>query len=127
MSVLLDGVAAYRLTKLVTDDSITQPIRDRIIEAAYVSVGRAEEVKHHCQDRWGVTDGEWIEGDWQRAVNEDDGVPPKLAVLVTCRWCAGMWVALGVVYVARRGRWWRPMSEALALSSAAALLARLED
>jgi hypothetical protein len=57
---------------------------------------------------------------------EDD--PPRLATLVTCRWCAGIWIAAGVGLarsVAPRA--WSPVARALALSAGAVLLARLED
>jgi len=52
----------------------------------------------------------------------------SLATLVTCRWCAGVWIAAGVM-VARTAmpRAWQPVSQALALSAAAVLLSRLED
>lgn len=121
--LLVDAVAVYRLTKLATDDSITQPIRDWLIEAAYVGAGRAEEARYTHLARRAKLSME--EGDWQEVAEEDE-LPPKLAVLVTCRWCASMWVALGLVYLVRRSRWWPPMSDALALSAAGALLARLE-
>jgi hypothetical protein len=67
------------------------------------------------------------EGQGWQAVAEADPDVPKLAELVTCRWCAGMWVSLGIVLVARRFRWWPPIAQALAMSAAAALLAQLED
>lgn len=121
--ILLDAAAAYRLTKLATDDALTQPVRDRIIEAAYVLAERAEQARWDFLSRNAQLSME--EGDWQRIV-EEDAHPPKLATLVTCRWCAGYWIALGVVVVRRRG-WWRLVRDASALSAAAALLARLED
>lgn len=123
--LLVDAVAVYRLTKLITDDSLTQPLRDRIIEAGYIGEGRGERAKASAQQRWGTDD--WQEGDWQRVV-EEDALPPKVAVLVTCRWCAGMWVSLGVVATRRLfPRAWPPLAEALAFSAGAALLAGLED
>jgi hypothetical protein len=50
--------------------------------------------------------------------------PPKLATLVTCRWCAGMWIAAGVTLAPRA---WDPVARGLALSAGAVLLARLES
>jgi hypothetical protein len=54
--------------------------------------------------------------------------PPRLATLITCRWCAGMWIAAGVTAarLARPGAW-DPVARGLALSASAVLLARLED
>lgn len=53
---------------------------------------------------------------------------PKLARLITCRWCAGMWIAGGVV-AARRIAPTRcdPAAKALALSATAVLISGLED
>jgi hypothetical protein len=119
LALLVDALAAYRLTRLVTADTITEPARGAIIERAY----RADRVTH----REGVSLVAEPGGTWSE-VALNDPEPPKLAELVTCRWCAGMWVSLGVV-AARRlvPRAWRPLADTLALSAAAALLARLED
>jgi hypothetical protein len=119
--LLVDSLAVYRLTRLATADAITQPLRDRIIEAAYTSQGRAEQ---HRQ-RWLQQAGGMVEGDWQRIVDVDDQ-PPKLATLVSCSHCVSVYVAAAVVLVARRSRWWPAVSDALALSAVAALLTRLE-
>lgn len=119
MTLLLDSIAAYRLTKLITDDVITQPLRDVLIELAY-----------EWDDR-----GKWArdvfspqnEGDWQDVVEADEQ-PPKLATLITCRWCAGMWVGMFIVLARRVApKAWTPLRDVLVLSAAAALLARAED
>lgn len=115
LDLAVDALAAYRLTRLVTADSITQAPRDALIEATYTAAGRAEDMRS----------GADAQG-WQGVAEADPDVP-KLAELVTCRWCAGMWVSLGIVLVARRFRWWPPIAQALAMSAAAALLAQLED
>lgn len=54
--------------------------------------------------------------------------PPKIARLITCRWCAGVWIAGGVV-LARAGapQAWEPVARGLALSASAVLIARLEE
>lgn len=116
LRLAVDALAVYRLTKLATSDVIMQPFRDRVIETAYTSAGRAEEVKEEIKQ----------EGDWQDVVVAEDPVPPKLAYLFTCRWCAGIWISFAVLAV-RRTRWWPSVADALAYSSAAALLARFED
>lgn len=111
--LLVDALAGYRLTKLVTSDVITADLRDRFIARAYARSGRPEPP---------------VEGETWTDQAMDDDVAPKPATLFTCRWCAGMWIGFGVV-AARRlvPRVWDPVSEALAVSAAAALLARLED
>jgi len=117
VSLAIDALAAYRLTRLVTADTIAAPIRDRWVEAAYVAQGRAEQHRPHPE----------LPNAWSEEAMADDD-PPKLAELVVCRWCAGMWVSLGVVAARRLApRAWGPLATALALSAGAALLARLED
>lgn len=112
-TAVVDALAAYRLTRLVTKDVILDGPREAIVRWAY------------CQDRWnpaavppGVSFAEFA---------AHDGNAPKLATLITCRWCAGFYVSVGVV-IARR--WipgvWDPIARALALSAGAALIARIE-
>lgn len=115
--LLVDAVAAYRLTKLATDDVITAPIRDRLVAAAY---RRAEDEVPPDAD----VD---VPNDWT-SFAIGDPVAPKMATLLTCRWCAGMWISLGIVAARRVApRAWAPLADALALSAAAALLAGFED
>lgn len=114
-TLLVDAVAAYRLTKLATDDVITAPIRDRLVAAAY----RREEIS--------VPPDVSVPNDWT-AYAIGDPVAPKIATLLTCRWCAGMWIGAGVVAARRLApRAWAPVAEALAVASAAALLAGFEE
>lgn len=113
LELLVDAVAGYRLTKLVTDDEITAPIRDRVIETAYRRAGR----------EYGPVGGEtWTD------VTIVDPAAPKIATLITCRWCAGVWIGAGVVAARRLApRAWQPLAEALSVAAAAALLAGLEQ
>lgn len=115
-----DALAAFRLTKLVVDDMLTAELRDAVIQQAYVAAGREGEALRQLEERG----HELRPGIWAEEVVPNDSDPPKLAFLVTCPWCAGMWVALGVV-AARRllPRAWEPLAEALALSAAAGIIA----
>lgn len=119
---LYDALATYRLTRLVTADVVLDGPRDQLVRWAYRRAGRANEVWEAEAELGPVTPGQWA----GLAMADDN--PPKLATLVTCRWCAGMWIALGVV-AARRlcPRAWAPLARALTYSAGAALLARLED
>jgi hypothetical protein len=117
LTLAVDAVAAYRLTRLVTADEITEEPREAIVRSSFRSCG---------------IDVEFVDEetavDVVAAYRNEHGPPPKLATLVTCRWCAGVWIGFGVV-VARRivPRLWSPVADALALSAAAALLAGLEE
>lgn len=117
MTALYDALAAYRLTRLATADVLLQAPREAIVRWAYERAGVA--------DRQCLAEPEpttWAD----LAIADPDA--PKLATLVTCRWCAGMWISLGVV-AARRlcPRAWTPLAKALTYSAGAVLLARLED
>ncbi len=123
-ALLLDALAAYRLTRLATADTILSGPRDKLVRDAYARDGRLAEATELADDE-GVHLAE--PGGWAELAPLDPKAP-KLATLVTCRWCAGMWVSLGVV-AARRlcPRAWAPLATALAYSAGAALLAGLED
>lgn len=94
IDLVLDGVAAYRLTRLVTTDTITQPVRHRL-HAAVESA-------------------------------EAGPVVEKLATLVTCPWCVGVWAGFGVTLARQTWRGWPTVARALTVASAAAWLAQLE-
>lgn len=114
-TIVIDALAAYRLTRLVTADTITEPVRAWLVEDAYHAVARQlPEVQH----------GATVE----ERVAADDEEPPKLATLLTCRWCAGVWCAALVVTARRLApRQWGVVADGLAISAAAALVAGLED
>jgi hypothetical protein len=66
-------------------------------------------------------------GDWAEMAMADEADAPKLATLVTCRWCAGVWIAAGVVLARRVApRQWAPVAEVLAVAAAGTLVAGLE-
>lgn len=114
--LLVDAVAVYRLTRLVTADDLAEAVRARWIRAAY----RLED--GHDSPRQ-PTVGET----WQDLL-EQDPQPPKLATLIVCRWCAGVYVSVGVAFMRWRfPKFWNQVADVAAMSAAAALLARLED
>lgn len=118
-SLVVDAVAAYRLTKLVTSDEILHRQREALVRAAYVRAGMGD------SDPTIEFGGTWTEQAIEDTHTHD---APRLATLVTCRWCAGVWIAAGVVAARRLApRAWSPAAEALAASAAAALLAGFED
>jgi hypothetical protein len=107
----VDVLAAHRLTRLVTADVITEPARERLLRWAY--------------RRHGDTGSEPATG-WTDYAEVDPDAP-RLARLVTCRWCAGFYVSAGVVAARRWLPGWSFLAKVLATSSAAALLAAPED
>lgn len=114
MNDLVDVLAAFRLTRLVTRDTITRPARTRIIRHAYESSGRGL-----------LVFGGEAEVD-ELPHNDDDA--PKLAAFIICPWCVSTWCSIFVVCARRRfPQVWSPIATALALSSATGLLARLDD
>lgn len=112
--LLLDALSAYRLTRLITADTLLDGPRDAVVAWSYRRQG-ALMLAVSPAEGWSAF-----------AMGDPDA--PKLATLATCRWCSSVWIALGVV-AARRlfPRAWPPLAEALAFSAGAALLAGLED
>jgi len=110
LGLAVDVLATYRLTRLATADVISEPVRMAVIRrtGAIPPPGdddpTAQEVVANMQD------------------------PPRLATLLTCRWCAGIWIAAAVTTArAVAPRAWDPVARGLALSASAVLLSRLED
>jgi hypothetical protein len=131
LELATDALAAYRLTKLITDDYLLRGVRERVIVRAY-HADEVDGLDAHTRDLLDRIQHDpslvRLDADdyWQAVVEEDDR-PPKLAVLVTCRWCAGVWVGLGVVAARRVApRAWSPIAQALALSAIAGWGTRLE-
>ncbi len=113
LELLVDALATYRLTRLATADIISEPLRQSII------------------GRLLLAGPEPLEMDGSKTAQEVvEGLesPPKAASLITCRWCAGVWIAGGVVAArSLMPKAWQPVSRGLALSAGAALFSRLED
>jgi hypothetical protein len=109
-ALVLDALATYRLTRLATADVISEPVRQAVLR------------KVGAEPPPGEDDPTAVE-----IVDSLDD-PPRLATLVTCRWCAGMWIAGGVA-AARvlAPRQWDVAAKALSFSAVAVLLARFED
>lgn len=109
-TLVVDALATYRLVRLATADVISESVRMAVVRGVGTDVpGAPGEVTA------------------QEAV-EDMDVPPKLATLVTCRWCAGVWIGAGVTAARHLApRAWDVAARGLALSSVAVLLARLEE
>jgi hypothetical protein len=110
LTLLVDVLATYRLTRLVTADVISEPARRVVLKKVGAEAPAGSDDPSAQQ------------------IVESMKRPPRLATLVTCRWCAGIWIAAGVT-IARSfaPRAWTPIARGLALSSGAVLLARLED
>jgi len=111
----IDLLATHRLTRLVTADVLTQSARDRLVGWSYRQRGWTED----------DTDIEPASG-WADYAQVDP-TAPKLATLLTCRWCASVYLGAAVVAARRWLPGWGYVATALAASSAAALLAAMED
>jgi hypothetical protein len=108
----VDLLATHRLTRLATADVLTEPLRERLVCAAYRRQG----------DTGSAPATGWAD------YAEADPEAPKLASLLVCRWCTSIY--LGALVVAARRvapRPWGYLARALAASSAAALLAAFEE
>jgi hypothetical protein len=96
----VDVLAVYRLTRLVTRDEITEPVR-ATIEAELDSAGETG----------------WIPTE----------VVDKLKYVLRCDWCASMYVAAIVFYYRKRNpQPWEAVAPVLAASAVTGLLAGYE-
>ena len=126
IELLVDALAAYRLTRLVTADVITSTPRAKLIEGAYRRQARRERMT--LSERVGQPLRSMRPGDWDDLAIGEGECAPKLATLITCRWCAGVWVAAGVLAARQLAPGpWSIAARGLAVSAGAALIAGLED
>lgn len=136
LDALEDGLATFRLTRLITEDDFPPVKRARetwwrrwpddgqMLDGELVTreegrtgppnVGEQAEARLNGRAYNAV----WSGDGWTAT----EGHP--LGILIGCPWCAGMWVAFGVVLARRVApRAWSPVARALALSAVAGLLA----
>ena len=110
LPLVVDLLATYRLTRLATADVISEPARMAVLR------------------RVGAEPPPGEDDPTAQEVVESLDHPPRLATLITCRWCAGMWIAAGVTAARLAApRAWDVAARGLALSAGAVLLARVED
>lgn len=115
--LLVDALAVYRLSRLVSADLITFEVREQIIRELYAARG----------DRDARTIAPAMDREWTRRALEDGPEAPKLAQLIVCRWCTSMWLGAGVLAARRLApRAWRPASYVLAWSAVAGLAGIVE-
>jgi len=112
IELIIDGLATYRLTRLATADVISERWRRSLVDRLSEPGDGVEAA---------------AEAATAQAAVDSLEEPPKLAQLITCRWCAGMWIAGGVVVArALAPKAWSPVARGLALSAGATLMARVE-
>lgn len=114
---LLAFLACYRLTLLVCADTITEPLRSRLIGWAYRRAhASAPERPSHTSGRLAT---------WDEFARRDPEAPTLVAGLL-CPWCASVWLAGPVAWSAwcfAERAWWMVPALALAASGAAGFLA----
>lgn len=120
LELAVDALAAYRLTRLVTADTLTAAPRAAIIARAYRRSARREHTT--VSERIGQSVHPMTVDDWHDLVVLEGAEAPRLATLVTCQWCVGVWVGGGVVAARRLLPGWRWLSRALAVAAAQSLI-----
>lgn len=90
LGLVVCALAAYRLTRIVTTDTISEPWRDRLYRWAWVDPSADDYDERHADATRG---GEFVpyprQGGLRTYVNE----------LFNCPWCFGVWVSAAVVAV----------------------------
>lgn len=112
----IDALACYRLTRLITKDTITAPARGAVAEYAYATHPTAP----NRPDPDAVRD--WSLTTWAKYAADDERAP-LLAELITCTWCTSIWVGFGVVAARTLApRAWNKLATAFAMSAVASLV-----
>ncbi len=111
VALILNMLAAFRITRLLVDDAFPFGVpRGRLVDWA--------------NKRWldlDEGDRKWTDRQ-RRQFHAYDGQAP-LALFVTCPWCMGVWVSVGVALLASTGAWWPWVAVPLALSAAVGIIA----
>lgn len=144
-TLAIDGLAVHRITRLLTRDTFPPVRRAREALLEWFPPDGALVPRESRWTAWSMA--EWADG---RKGGEEPATGEKVVLqspeglllegmahasgtivkrghpigeLISCPWCSGFWVAVGVV-VARRfvPRVWGPLAKALAFSSAAGIL-----
>ena len=115
LTLVVDALSAYRITRLITKDTLTEEFRERVIAVSY-DVERDHPEPSFTGPRT-----------WHETFENDDD-PPKLAYLITCPFCVSVYVAAGVVVARSLVPWaWRPVARAAALAGVVALIAEAQS
>lgn len=93
LDVVLMVVATHRGTQLLGWDTITGPIRWRVIRFGYRRAGHEVD----DPDQWGDTIESPSKWDQQLDVDAGEGNAPRYLKLVRCWWCLSVWVG-GILY-----------------------------
>lgn len=138
--LLIDLLAAWRLTRLVVKDDFPpiKAARDWVLrrwpsdsarysDAEVVSASNADGEPRAPEDaEYGRLEGTGLEVEWGpegwEAVN-----PHWLGKLIDCPWCASVWLSGGVVALRHLTPWWGWVAVVLAIAGAAALIDRHLD
>jgi hypothetical protein len=90
--------------RLIRDDSIFEAAREQWIKSAYWMANRDKQSDEYTWTEWAKLDRD----------------PPKLAQVLSCPWCLGVWCGFAVL-VLRSNRAGRSLRDALAMSWAASM------
>jgi hypothetical protein len=107
----IDALAVARLTRLVVGDTITEPVRERVLEWVYRRAGDEQAAPVTGWTEYAHTDPE----------------APKLATLISCPWCVSVYFGMGVSLARRYVPGWDLAAWALAASEVAGLVASREE
>lgn len=126
LSLVLGALATYRLVLLVIADALTEPPREAVIKRAYAKQARRMGTTlDELAGPSAVAQADNTHDGWKKIVADDDH-PPKLAYLITCPWCSGVYVAGPVAAAALwapEASWFQFPAALLAFSAAAGFLA----
>lgn len=134
LMLLIDLLAVYRLTRLITKDTLLQEIRWWILQRW---PNGDTEFPENIVTNVEKADGTLANGlpVFRSTKTDEDGDPIwlpyktyKITELVECPYCASVWIAFGVLALRVWWDWWQYPALALALAGGVALIfAKLDN
>jgi hypothetical protein len=124
--LLVDLLACYRLTRLITKDSLLQEVRWWILQR-WPNEGTEfpDSIVEDKSDEGSVTLGRLV-GTGTPVYLDEDGWKAekvyKITELIECPYCASVWLAFGVLALRVWWDWWQYPAIALALAGGVALI-----
>lgn len=137
--LLIDLLAAWRLTRLVVKDDFPpiKAARDWVLrrwpsdsarysDAEVIEVADPDDPTSMAAPERGQLAGTGLEVEWGPE-GWEAAEPHWLGKLIDCPWCASVWLSAGVVALRHLTPWWGWVAVVLAIAGAAALVDRHLD
>lgn len=117
LGLVVVGLASYRLTRIVTTDTLTDRARERLYRWAWVEPDEPDLYALRYREHNGDAP---FPGEGVQPMPRNGGARTYVAELFNCPWCLGVWVSAGV-YCAWGWWHWMPVRAAIVILAVAGL------